>query len=83
MRRIIRRVTIIGPGKAKEQDKGLRGRPRKNPAVVEASPEKGVRINRTDLSEDEADYLYYLKHKNEKRHSLDEVMRRAGYELER
>ncbi len=39
-------------------------------------------INPAPLTEDEADYLHYLKHKHEKRHSLDEVMRDAGLNVE-
>lgn len=49
-------------------------------------PEKEPRtivLNPQTISEDEADYLFYLKHRHEKKHSLDKVMRDAGFKVER
>ncbi len=46
-------------------------------------PKKAIRINPANLTEDDADYLFYLKHKHEKRHAMDDVLKQAGYEVER
>jgi hypothetical protein len=55
---------------AKPKPTAVRLRPARPPKVV---------INPTHLTEDEADYLYYLKHKDEKTFPLDEVMRHVGF----
>ena len=42
-----------------------------------------LRINPEQLTEDEADFLFYLKHKNDRRYTLDQVAKEFGYEVER
>jgi len=42
-----------------------------------------LRINPERLTEDEADFLFYLKHKNDRRYTLDQVAKEFGYEVER
>lgn len=50
-------------------------------------PQRGklvsLRINPERLTEDEADFLFYLKHKNDRRYTLDQVAKEFGYEVER
>lgn len=51
------------------------------------TPETGklvsFHINPERLTEDEADFLFYLKHKNDRRYTLDQVAKEFGYEVER
>lgn len=42
-----------------------------------------LRINPEQLTEDEADFLFYLKHKNDRRYTLDQVAEEFGYEVDR
>jgi hypothetical protein len=57
---------------------------KRRPVLRTASRRRSdIRLNVSSLSEDDADYLYYLKHKDEKRYPLKEVMRQAGIDVER
>ena len=40
-----------------------------------------LRINPEHLTEDELDYLYYLKHKNDPNITFDELLNKLGYEV--
>lgn len=40
-----------------------------------------IRVNPDHLSEDESDYLYYLKHKNDPTYTFDDLLTKLGYEM--
>ncbi len=46
-------------------------------------PKKAIRINTANLTEDDADYVFYLKHRQEKREAMDDVLKKAGYDVDR
>lgn len=56
---------------------------RKQNQVGVAAPKRHItlRINPEHLTEDELDYLYYLKHKNDPSYTFDELLNRLGYEV--
>jgi len=51
-------------------------------AAPRVTASKRAVVNPQTLTEDDADYLFYCQHKHEKTHSLDKVMRDAGFKLE-
>jgi hypothetical protein len=61
--------------------------PKKPTGATRKSPKPGkvvtLRINPEQLTEDEADFLFYLKHKNDPRYTLDQVAKEFGYEVDR
>ena len=57
--------------------------PRKKKAAAVPAPKRYItlRINPERLNEDELDYLYYLKHKDDPTYTFDELLKRLGYEV--
>lgn len=54
-------------------------------AKAEKKPKRyvNIRINPEVLSQDDVDYLYCLQHKDDPSYTLDELLKRLGYDVVR